>query len=111
MESQDGSLTEIKISKKVKIFKSHPIFLKQNSEKISKDCTRSDVTKVLDTNGDLKSEVNTLKLLVEEEKLSVSKERKSDFFIFNILQKYFNVLGLECKKTLNHLKSFFLLFL
>jgi len=78
-ESQDGSLTEIKISKKVKISKSHLTFFKLNLEKISKDYIKSDVTKVLDINGVLKLEVNTLKPPAEEEKQLVSKERKSDF--------------------------------
>jgi len=43
-----------------------------------KDFIKLDATRVSDTNGDLKSEVNTPKLLVEEERPSVSKERKND---------------------------------
>jgi hypothetical protein len=68
-ESQDGSSTEIKILNKVKIFKSHLTSFKLNLEKILKGCTRSDVIKVSGTNGDLKSEVNTLKQQEEEERL------------------------------------------
>jgi len=77
-EFQDGSLTEIKISKKVKIFKLLLTSFKQNLEKILKDFIKSDVTRVSDTNGVLKSEANTLRQQVEEEKLLVLKERKSD---------------------------------
>ena len=51
-----------------------------------KDFIKSDVTKVSDINGDLKLEDNTQKLLVEEEKLLVSKERKNDYaYISNFL--------------------------
>jgi len=77
-EFQDGSSTEIKISKKVKISKLLLTSFKQNLEKILKDFIKSDVTKVSDTNGVLKLEVNTLRQQVEEEKLLVLKERKSD---------------------------------
>ena len=51
-----------------------------------KDYIKSDVTKVSDINGDLKLEDNTQKLLAEEEKLLVSKERKNDYvYISNFL--------------------------
>jgi hypothetical protein len=77
-EFQDGSSTETKISKKVKISKLLLTSFKQNLEKILKDFIKSDVTKVSDTNGVLKLEVNTQRQQVEEEKLLVLKERKSD---------------------------------
>jgi len=76
--SPDGSSTDSVISRKAKTFKWLPTFWKLNSEKISKDCSRSDPTEVLDTNGDSRSEDSTPKLPEEEEKPSVSKERKSD---------------------------------
>lgn len=84
MVSQDGSLTDKKIIKKERIFKSHQTSFKLNSERILKDYTKSDATKVLDTNGVSKLEVNILKQLVEEERLSVYKERKSDFINLSI---------------------------
>ena len=77
-ESQDGSWIDKEISSKERIFKSPPTFSKPNSEKILKDCSRSEVTVVSDTNGDSESEDNTPKLPEEEEKLSVSRERKND---------------------------------
>jgi hypothetical protein len=80
MVSQDGSWTDKKIIKKVKIFKWLQTFFKLNSEKILKDFTKSDVIKVSDTNGDLRLEDNTLRQQVEEEKQSVSKERKNDVY-------------------------------
>ena len=90
-ESQDGSSTDKRITRKERTSKSLLTSLKPNSEKTSKDCTKSDVTRVLDTNGDLRSEVNTPKPLVEEEKLSVSKERKNDTFVHitNLLNSLF----------------------
>ncbi len=78
-EFQDGSWTDKRITRKERTFKLHQTFLKPSWERISKDCTRSDATRVSDTNGDLRSEVNTLRPQVEEERLLVSKERKSDF--------------------------------
>jgi len=78
-EFQDGSSTDKKITRKERTSKSHLTSSKPNSEKISKDYIKSDVTKVLDTNGVSRSEVNTPRQQAEEEKPSVSKERKSDF--------------------------------
>ena len=82
-ESQDGSSTDKRITRKERTSKLLLTSFKPNSEKTSKDCTRSDVTRVLDTNGDSRSEVNTLRPPVEEERLSVSKERKNDTFVHN----------------------------
>ena len=97
-ESQDGSSTDKRITRKERTSKSLLTSFKPNSEKTSKDCTRWDVTRVLDTNGDLRSEVNTPRPPVEEEKLSVSKERKNDLlyvglnlnlsFLLNVLFKW-----------------------
>jgi len=81
-ESQDGSSTDKKITRKARTSKSLPTSSKPSSEKTSKDFIRSDVTRVSDTNGDSRSEVNTLKPQAEEEKPSVSKERKSDCINF-----------------------------
>jgi hypothetical protein len=75
---QDGSSIDREISSKERIFKLHPTFSKPSSEKILKDYSRSEVTVVSDINGDSKSEGNTPKLPVEEEKPSVSRERKND---------------------------------
>jgi hypothetical protein len=77
-ESPDGSSTDNAISRKVKISKLLPTSCKPNSEKTSKDCSRSDQTEVSDTNGDSRLEDSTPKPPEEEEKLSVSRERKND---------------------------------
>ncbi len=45
---------------------------------MSRDCSKSEATAVSDTNGDSKLEDNTPRLPEEEEKLSVSRERKND---------------------------------
>jgi hypothetical protein len=70
----------------------HQTFFKPNLEKILKDYIKSDVTKVLDINGVLKLEVNTLKPPAEEEKQLVSKERKSDFILYLIFISYILIL-------------------
>jgi len=77
-EYQDGSSIDREISSKERTFKLPLTFSKPSSEKILKDCSRSEVTVVSDTNGDLKSEDSTPKLPEEEEKLLVSRERKND---------------------------------
>ena len=78
MEFQNGSLTETKIIKKERIFKSHPTSSKLNSEKTLKECIKSDVTGVADINGDSRLEDSILRLLDVLEKLLVYKERKND---------------------------------
>lgn len=91
-ESQDGSWTDKEITEKVRTFKSLPTFYKQNSEKISKECTKSDAIKVLDTNGDSKLEGSILRPLVEEERQLVWKERKNDKYMYLIyLKLIFNI--------------------
>jgi hypothetical protein len=80
-ESQDGSWIDKEISSKERISKLPPMFSKLSSERISKDCSRSEATVVSDTSGEWESEDNIPKLLEEEEKLSVSKERKNDSVI------------------------------
>jgi len=90
MESQDGSLTDLEIIKKVKIFKWLLTFLKLSLERILKECTKLRLTEVSDTNGDSELEVNILRPLAEEEPLLVSKERKNDhlfIYIFLLLIK------------------------
>ena len=82
-EFQDGSSTDKRITRKERTSKLLQTSSKPSSEKTSKDCIKSDVTKVSDTNGVLRSEVSTPKPQEEEERLLVSKERKNDFFIFN----------------------------
>jgi len=69
MEYLNGSSTDKKTTERARTFKSLPTSLKLNSERTLKDSSRSDPTKVWDTNGDLKLEVNTLKQPAEEEKL------------------------------------------
>jgi hypothetical protein len=69
--SQDGSWIDREILSKERIFKLLPTFSKPNSEKILKDCSRSEVTVVSDTSGEWESEDSTPKLPEEEGKLSV----------------------------------------
>ncbi len=80
--SPDGSLTDKRITRKERISKLLQTSSKPSSEKTSKDCIKSDVIKVSDTNGVSRSEVNTPKPQAEEEKPSVSKERKNDCINF-----------------------------
>jgi hypothetical protein len=49
-----------------------------------RDYSRSDPTEVSDTSGVLRSEVSTPKPPAEEEKPSVSRERKNDLFKLSI---------------------------
>ena len=77
----DGSWIDKEISSKERISKLPPTSSKPSSEKISKDYSRSEATVVSDTNGDSESEDNTPKPPEEEEKLSVSRERKNDSVI------------------------------
>ena len=79
MESQDGSLTELEITEKVKIFKLLLTFFKQNSEKMLKDYIKLKPTEVLDIDGDLELEVNILKPPVVEVQQSESKEKRNDY--------------------------------
>lgn len=75
MESQDGSLTESKITNKEKIFKLLLTFLKPNSEKIFRDYIKLKPTEVSDTDGDSELEVNTLKQPAVVEQQLEYKER------------------------------------
>jgi len=87
-EFQDGSLTELEITEKAKISKSHLTFLKLNSEKTSKDYIKLKLTEVLDTDGVSELEVNTQRPQAVEVQQSVSKERRNDHSLrIIILQK------------------------
>ena len=50
-----------------------------------KECIKSDAIRVLDTNGDSKLEDSTKKPLEEEEKQSVSKEKKDDLDTYRFM--------------------------
>lgn len=75
MESQDGSLTESKITNKEKIFKLLLTFFKPSLEKIFRDYIKLKPTEVSDTDGDSELEVNTLKQPVVVEQQLEYKER------------------------------------
>ena len=60
-EFQDGSLTELEITEKVKIYKLPLTFLKLNLEKILKDYIRLKPTEVLDIDGVSELEANILR--------------------------------------------------
>jgi propanediol dehydratase small subunit len=55
-----------------------PTSSKPSSEKMLRDFSRSEVTGASGTSGDLRLGDSTLKLQADVEKLSVSRERKSD---------------------------------
>jgi|694.fasta_scaffold122734_1 hypothetical protein len=82
MESQDGSLTELEITEKVKIFKLLLTFFKQNSEKMLKDYIKLKPTEVLDIDGVSELEVNILRLQAVEVQQSVLKERRNDYYSY-----------------------------
>ena len=82
MESQDGSLTELEITEKVKIFKLLLTFFKQNSEKMFKDYIKLKPTEVLDIDGVSELEVNILRLQAVEVQQSVLKERRNDYYSY-----------------------------
>ena len=82
MESQDGSLTELEITDKVKIFKLLLTFFKQNSEKMLKDYIKLKPTEVLDIDGVSELEVNILRLQAVEVQQSVLKERRNDYYSY-----------------------------
>ena len=69
MEYLVGFSTELKIIKKERIFKWHPMCLKPNSEKMWKDYTKLEQTEVLGINGDLRLEDNIPRQQGEEEEL------------------------------------------
>jgi hypothetical protein len=87
MESQDGSLTELEITEKVKIFKLLLTFFKQNSEKMLKDCIKLKPTEVLDIDGVSELEVNILRLQVVEVQQSVLRERRNDYYSYKNIIK------------------------
>jgi len=81
MASPSGSLTDKETSEITHTLNWPPILWILRSEKILKEWRRLDKTEVLDTSGDLRSEVNTVSPLVEEVLPSVSSERKSEMVV------------------------------
>jgi len=73
-----GSSTDRGITRRERICRLPPTSSKPSSEKMLRDFSRSEVTGASGTSGDLRLGDSTLKLQADVEKLSVSRERKSD---------------------------------